>query len=209
MEEVNVPSQEKLAKMDPSARDAILKAFEDKRIAEEKAKAALEHARTLLVNAGVAREASGEESASEQVSSTGSEEEGEKKREKEGARPVSIAFRPLPKAIVEEGVLGKKDVDSMAEVVKEKFKAFTGGSVGEAISLWSEVCWAAQQGLSEARLLVVVNGLDSKRALFGGARTPFTSAEGSMQGSRLQQTQQRYAVVYPAVSVTEAPAKGN
>jgi hypothetical protein len=79
---------------------------------------------------------------------------------------------------VGKDVLSKRDLDEKAEFVRKRCEAFMGSTVQDAISLWTTIMWATEQGLPEGKLLVVVNGLDeSKRTLLGCGTVPFRSAE--------------------------------
>lgn len=75
-EEITLPSDSELQKLEKAQRDAVKKAFEDKKIADEKAREAANYARKMLVDAGISKQpAAVLSSASSSESAEGSEED--------------------------------------------------------------------------------------------------------------------------------------
>jgi hypothetical protein len=101
MEEITLPSDSELQKLEKAQRDAVKKAFEDKKIADEKAREAANYARKMLVDAGISKQpAAVLSSASSSESAEGSEED-----ETKGGKNKQAKKSEKTSGDEEEGVL--------------------------------------------------------------------------------------------------------
>jgi hypothetical protein len=101
MAETRLPEKAKLDRLTPEAREALEKAFEEKRIADEKAKKADEHARTMLASVNLSEQVvTSSSESSEELSSSleTAREEGRKGKKEQNAKKgeKTIIILPAP-----------------------------------------------------------------------------------------------------------------